>query len=217
MGSGPPPRIAAMSDACVRPRASRHHQALPGRRRQRPHRLRPPARRGARAARRERGRQVDADERPLRPLPRRTRARSGINGEPVDFHSPKEAIEHGIGMVHQHFMLIPVMTVAENIVLGDRARARRRPARLRRRAASASASWPRRSGSQSTRTRSIQDITVGQQQRVEILKALYRQRRHPHPRRADGGADAAGGERAVRDPPLRSRARGCRSSSSATS
>src|ERR687891_1973959 len=40
-----------------------------------------------------------------------------VEGEPVRVHSPKEAIERGIGMVHQHFMLIPVMTVAENIVL----------------------------------------------------------------------------------------------------
>src|SRR5215471_15936370 len=42
-----------------------------------------------------------------------------INGEPVVLHSSKDAIELGIGMVHQHFMLIPVMTVAENIVLGS--------------------------------------------------------------------------------------------------
>src|SRR5881392_132536 len=41
-----------------------------------------------------------------------------VKGEPVRFHSPKDAINRGIGMVHQHFMLIPVMTVAENIVLG---------------------------------------------------------------------------------------------------
>src|ERR671922_2179990 len=40
-----------------------------------------------------------------------------INGKPVRIDSPREAIDHGIGMVHQHFMLIPVMTVAENIVL----------------------------------------------------------------------------------------------------
>src|SRR6187399_2353944 len=40
-----------------------------------------------------------------------------IDGQPVVMHSPKDAIERGIGMVHQHFMLIPVMTVAENIVL----------------------------------------------------------------------------------------------------
>src|SRR5437588_210568 len=41
-----------------------------------------------------------------------------VNGRPVPIHSPKDAIDLGIGMVHQHFMLIPVMTVAENIVLG---------------------------------------------------------------------------------------------------
>ena len=41
-----------------------------------------------------------------------------LRGEPVRMDSPRAAIDHGIGMVHQHFMLIPVMTVAENIVLG---------------------------------------------------------------------------------------------------
>ena len=77
-------------------------------------------------------------------------------------------------MVHQHFMLIPVMTVAENIVLAHRAGAGRRPARLRRRGASACARSRRGSASPSIRARASQDITVGQQQRVEILKALYR-------------------------------------------
>jgi len=42
-----------------------------------------------------------------------------VKGKPVTFTSAKDAIERGIGMVHQHFMLIPVMTVAENIVLGN--------------------------------------------------------------------------------------------------
>src|SRR5262249_17963704 len=42
-----------------------------------------------------------------------------LRGKPVTFTSAKDAIESGIGMVHQHFMLIPVMTVAENIVLGN--------------------------------------------------------------------------------------------------
>src|SRR4029453_5988351 len=45
-----------------------------------------------------------------------------IKGEPVRMRSPKDAIDHGIGMVHQHFMLIPVMTVAENIVLANEPR-----------------------------------------------------------------------------------------------
>jgi ABC-type uncharacterized transport system ATPase subunit len=96
-----------------------------------------------------------------------------IGGEPVVFHSSKDAIEHGIGMVHQHFMLIPVMTVAENIVLGDEpsengvlldyAAARERVRELSRGFGFAVDPDAR-----------VQDITVGQQQRVEILKALYR-------------------------------------------
>jgi general nucleoside transport system ATP-binding protein len=96
-----------------------------------------------------------------------------IKRKRVTIDSPKAAIEHGIGMVHQHFMLIPVMTVAENIVL---------------------ATEPRRGGvfldydAAIQRVRDlaatfnfaidadakVEDITVGQQQRVEILKALYR-------------------------------------------
>ena len=96
-----------------------------------------------------------------------------LNGKPVAIDSPHAAIAAGIGMVHQHFMLIPVMTVAENIVLADE---------------------PKRSGvlfdvaAAESRVLEladqfkfhidpharIQDITVGQQQRVEILKALYR-------------------------------------------
>ncbi len=76
-------------------------------------------------------------------------------------------------MVHQHFMLIPVMTVAENIVLGGRAGATAGSSDERA-AQHACASCRSRSASQSTRTRSSPSITVGQQQRVEILKALYR-------------------------------------------
>src|SRR5499426_867922 len=45
-----------------------------------------------------------------------------LGGKPIVFHSPSDAIRAGIGMVHQHFMLIPVMTVAENIVLGTEPR-----------------------------------------------------------------------------------------------
>src|SRR5881227_2197949 len=96
-----------------------------------------------------------------------------LQGKPSVFTSAKDAIEAGIGMVHQHFMLIPVMTVAENIVLGNE---------------------PVRSGlflderADASRVRElaktfnftvdpdarIDEITVGQQQRVEIMKALYR-------------------------------------------
>ena len=96
-----------------------------------------------------------------------------INGEPVRIHSPKEAIESGIGMVHQHFMLIPVMSVAENIVLAaeprqagiflDYAAARRRVEEL-------ASAFNFAIDPQAL----VENITVGQQQRVEILKALYR-------------------------------------------
>ncbi|MBD0349066.1 MAG: ABC transporter ATP-binding protein, partial [Thermoleophilia bacterium] len=96
-----------------------------------------------------------------------------IHGRPVVIHSPSDAIRNGVGMVHQHFMLIPVMTVAENIVLGtepryggallDYAAARKRVHELSRAFKFAIQPDAR-----------IESITVGQQQRVEILKALYR-------------------------------------------
>ena len=96
-----------------------------------------------------------------------------VRGEAVKMSSPKEAISRGIGMVHQHFMLIPVMTVAENIVLAveprqagvllDYGAARRRVGDL-----------AQSFGFAIDPDALVQDITVGQQQRVEILKALYR-------------------------------------------
>src|SRR5688572_18094912 len=96
-----------------------------------------------------------------------------INGKPAQLGSPKAAIECGIGMVHQHFMLIPVMTVAENIVLAtepvkdgillDYATAEGRVREI-----------STRFGLAVDPRAHVQDITVGQQQRVEILKALYR-------------------------------------------
>src|SRR5438128_8710264 len=96
-----------------------------------------------------------------------------IKGEPARINSPKDAIARGIGMVHQHFMLIPVMTVAENIVLAneptngkvflDHAAARQRVRELAEQFRFAIDPDAK-----------IENITVGQQQRVEILKALYR-------------------------------------------
>src|SRR3954465_15809567 len=95
-----------------------------------------------------------------------------LNGARADIDSPHAAIAAGIGMVHQHFMLIPVMTVAENIVLAaepkkgvllDTNAAERRVRELAERF----------KFHIDPRAR-VQDITVGQQQRVEILKALYR-------------------------------------------
>jgi simple sugar transport system ATP-binding protein len=96
-----------------------------------------------------------------------------IDGRPVSFHSAKDAIAAGIGMVHQHFMLIPVMTVAENIVLGTE------PVRdgilLDEQAAAARVrELSHAFGLALDPDQKIEQITVGQQQRVEILKALYR-------------------------------------------
>jgi simple sugar transport system ATP-binding protein len=95
-----------------------------------------------------------------------------VSGRHLSFTSAREAIEHGIGMVHQHFMLIPVMTVAENVVLGME------PTRMtvldypaaRMRVGELAASF----GFAIDPDALVQDLTVGQQQRVEILKALYR-------------------------------------------
>ena len=121
-----------------------------------------------------------------------------LNGKPVTFHSAKDAIGAGIGMVHQHFMLIPVMTVAENIVLGIE---------------------PTQDGiilderGAEERVREISQqfglaveptaLDLGDHRRPAAARrdpegALPR-RRDPDPRRADGRADAAGGDRAVRD------------------
>ncbi len=95
-----------------------------------------------------------------------------INGQPVDIDSPKKAIEVGIGMVHQHFMLVQPFTVTENIVLGmeptlglklDMAAARKSVVEISRRYGLAIDPDAR-----------VEDISVGMQQRVEILKALYR-------------------------------------------
>ena len=97
-----------------------------------------------------------------------------LKGKRVRFSSSKDAIRSGIGMVHQHFMLIPVMTVAENIMLAEEPDARRRAARLRRRREAGQGPRRLRSTSRSTRTPGSRTSSVGQQQRVEILKALYR-------------------------------------------
>jgi simple sugar transport system ATP-binding protein len=98
-----------------------------------------------------------------------------VDGKTVEINSPSDAIALGIGMVHQHFMLIPVMTVAENIVLGQepsrRGRLDLKAARARVRELSD------RYGLAVDPNAVIEDITVGAQQRVEILKALYRDAR----------------------------------------
>ncbi len=99
-----------------------------------------------------------------------------IDGEKVTIESPSDAIERGIGMVHQHFMLVPVMTVTENIVLGGEPRGRaglfdvKEGARRVR-------ELSQRYGLAVDPDAAIEDVSVGMQQRVEILKALYRDAR----------------------------------------
>ena len=95
-----------------------------------------------------------------------------LNGTPVTFSSAREAIRAGIGMVHQHFMLIPVMTVAENIVLGIEPH--KGPLMDERGAENRVRELSGQFGLAVDPTALVRDITVGQQQRVEILKALFR-------------------------------------------
>ncbi len=95
-----------------------------------------------------------------------------VNGKKIEMNNPRDAIDAGIGMVHQHFMLVQPFTVTENIVLGteprkgitvDMATARKNVVEI-----------SERYGLSIDPDAKIEDISVGMQQRVEILKALYR-------------------------------------------
>jgi simple sugar transport system ATP-binding protein len=107
-----------------------------------------------------------------------------IDGKPAKFGSPKDAIEAGIGMVHQHFMLVPVFTVAENVTLGiegglgaSSPRGIRSRAGLldRRKARRDVADLSHRYGLDVDPDALVGELPVGIQQRVEIVKALVRQ------------------------------------------
>ncbi|MBP9502978.1 MAG: ATP-binding cassette domain-containing protein, partial [Candidatus Promineofilum sp.] len=95
-----------------------------------------------------------------------------LNGEAVAIHSPADAINNGIGMIHQHFMLVPSLTVTENVALGlkssrgFRTDLDRVAARINELASLY--------GLQVDPDAFVWQLSVGQQQRVEILKALYR-------------------------------------------
>jgi simple sugar transport system ATP-binding protein len=95
-----------------------------------------------------------------------------IKGERVDLRSPKDAISRGVGMVHQHFQLVPVMTVAENVVLGAE------PGQAgfinHREAAARVRELSHRFGLAVDPDAIVEDLPVGTQQRVEIVKALFR-------------------------------------------
>ena len=95
-----------------------------------------------------------------------------VNGDRVTIKSANDAIKLGIGMVHQHFMLIPVFTVVENIILGDEVQVG--PFLDRRKAASEIMELSKRFGLEVEPDALIGDLSVGARQRVEIIKALYR-------------------------------------------
>ncbi|MCX6029997.1 MAG: ABC transporter ATP-binding protein [Chloroflexi bacterium] len=103
-----------------------------------------------------------------------------VNGQPVRIVSPHDAIGRGIGMVHQHFMLVPPLTVTENIMLGQESlvgatKALGGLAVLDRRSAAARIlQLSQQYGLAVDPDAYIKDLTVGAQQRVEIVKALYR-------------------------------------------
>src|SRR4051812_23600578 len=100
-----------------------------------------------------------------------------LRGQPVSFGSPREALDAGIGMVHQHFRLVPPFTVAENVILGDHRGEGKKfmvhPRRIERRVAELG---ERYRIAVDPRAR-IWQLSIGEQQRVEILKALYREAR----------------------------------------
>ncbi len=98
-----------------------------------------------------------------------------IDDEPVRFRGPGDAMRSGIGMVHQHFMLIPVFTVTENVMLGHEQSTAGFLAR--RRARKSVSDISRRYGLEVPANALVADLPVGVQQRVEILKALSRDAR----------------------------------------
>ncbi|UCB44713.1 MAG: ABC transporter ATP-binding protein [Spirochaetota bacterium] len=96
-----------------------------------------------------------------------------IDGQKVIIHSPADALSHGIGMVHQHFMLIPNMSVCENIILGNESKKRglidEEQATGRIETLSEKYKFSLNPGDM------VKDLPIGMQQKVEILKALYRE------------------------------------------
>ena len=95
-----------------------------------------------------------------------------VDGRSVEIHSPRDAIELGIGMVHQHFQLVPVMSVVDNIMLGSESV---RGGLLDRESVGAHIrELAERYNMPVDLDAVIEDLPVGFQQRVEILKALYR-------------------------------------------
>ena len=95
-----------------------------------------------------------------------------IDGKPVRIAQPQDAIAHGIGMVHQHFMLIPKFTVLENVILGTKLE--HEPLLNTAQARKKIQDLAQRTGLKVDPDARIHDLSVGDQQRVEIIKVLYK-------------------------------------------
>tara|TARA_Y100000590_G_scaffold103676_1_gene117831 strand:+ start:5648 stop:7174 length:1527 start_codon:yes stop_codon:yes gene_type:complete len=96
-----------------------------------------------------------------------------VDGKTVDLGRPKDAIDHGIGMVHQHFQLVPVLTVAENIVLGNEPSNKANVVDIesaKEKVRELAETYQLDVDTEAT----VEDLPVGTQQRVEILRSLYR-------------------------------------------
>ena len=93
-----------------------------------------------------------------------------VRGREVRIHSPRDAIAHGIGMVHQHFVLVDPFTVAENVILGQEGSQLLHPDEANRRVSELADAY----GFQIDPAAKVEQLSVGEEQRVEILKALYR-------------------------------------------
>src|SRR5574338_1429095 len=96
-----------------------------------------------------------------------------VRGKPIQVYSPSDAIASGIGMVHQHFMLIPVFTVTENVMLGEES-VRAGGLLDRKAAADRIRQISQQYGLAVNPDSYVRDLPVGVQQRVEIIKLLYR-------------------------------------------
>ncbi|OQY30624.1 MAG: heme ABC transporter ATP-binding protein [Anaerolineaceae bacterium 4572_5.2] len=95
-----------------------------------------------------------------------------LNGQPISINSPTDSISYGIGMIHQHFMLVDNLTVVENVALG--LKSSREPRLDLDKVAERIVELTEKYGLDVDPYATVSDLAVGQQQRVEIIKALYR-------------------------------------------